>query len=83
MDIHKVWRGKNEMWALIPQNAPGRRGSVRLATDPWKGVPLLPPPSPLPPSSQIFALISSQCSFLSKYTHILRLITVNCLQLIS
>ena len=38
MDIHKVWRGKNEMWALIPQNAPDRRGSARLETEPWKGV---------------------------------------------
>ena len=38
MGIHKVCEGKNEMWALIPQNAPGRRGSVRLETEPWKGV---------------------------------------------
>ena len=36
MGIHKVCGGKNEMWTLIPQNAPGRGGSVRLEAEPWK-----------------------------------------------
>ena len=34
MGIHKVCGGKNEMWALIPQNASGRGGSVRLEAEP-------------------------------------------------
>ena len=37
MGIHKVCGGKNEMWALIPQNAPGRGGSVRLEASHRKG----------------------------------------------
>ena len=38
MGTHKVnimCGGKNEMWGLIPQNAP-RRGSVSLEAEPWK-----------------------------------------------
>ena len=44
MGIHKVCGGKNEMWALIPQNAPGRGGSVRLEAEPLKGVRGVSPP---------------------------------------
>ena len=46
MGTHKVnimCGGKNEMWGLIPQNAP-RRGSVSMEAEPWKrGSGVLPP----------------------------------------
>ena len=38
MGKHKVCEGKNEMWGLIPKNAPGRGGNVKLEGEPWKGV---------------------------------------------